>query len=326
VEKYVCRRLHNLRKVNKQILVVLAVLFVLSVIAYGRYQAHRRELPLPHRYKSTCYEKPAPSPLGLYYEDGAVWISSAYYHALLKYDLKTKTVVSSIEVPCFEAAGVTSDGETFWVCDYSKRTIHQISPDGDVLNSYKTPYSTPYGITWDGTHLWILDVYGLKDYPDVGNSVYPAAIIYQYEPETGTVLTIIKSPVPFAGDIAYKDGHIMVTGCTSRKIFHVDINTKETTFWYYPPDTFPRAVAPADNNKVFVTGMGTRDIWEVTLNEHAQYKDFFRLRDITVPLWLVIVFSLVSLPVLLDEIMKKEVTKKKNVWEKPPKWYEFWKE
>lgn len=316
-----------MRKVNKQIFAFLAVLFLVSIIAYGRYQAHRRELPLPHRYKSICYEKPARSPLGLYYEDGAVWISSAYYHALLKYDLETKTVVTSIEVPCFEAAGVTSDGETFWVCDYSKRTIHQISPEGDVLNSYKTPYSTPYGITWDGTHLWILDVYGLQEYPDVSVNLYPAAIIYKYEPETGTILDIIESPAPFAGDIAYKDGEIMVTGCTSRKIFHVDIKTGNPTFWYYPPDNFPRAVAPVEDNRVLVTGMDTWDIWEVNLNEHAQYKDFFRLREVTVPLWLVIVFSLVSLPVVLNEIMKREFTKEKNVWDKKPnKWYEFWKE
>ena len=98
--------------------------------------------------------------------------------------------------------------------------------------------------------------------------------------------------------------------------YSIWIVRQEKRFWYYPPDNFSRAVAFVGDNHVLVTGMDTRDIWQVTLDEYAQYKDVFKLREVTVPLWLVIVFFLLSLPLLLDEIMKKEITIK-NVWEKP---------
>ncbi|MCK4432335.1 MAG: hypothetical protein KAV48_00215, partial [Methanomicrobia archaeon] len=246
-----------MKKDNKILVILIFIFFLFSSYVYREYEDWKGERYLPHRFKSTVYDSPTRSPNGLFFLDGFLWVSSAADHTLIKYDLATETVVESFEIPCFEAAGLTFDGENFWVADYSKRTIYEISPEGTVLGEYRTPYSTPYGLAWDGKNIWILDVYGLEEYPDLYANVYPNSIIYEYDPENGIILDVFDSPTSFAGDIAYKNGEIAVTGCMSRKIFHVDTETKNTTSWYYSPDTVPRAIAVGEDNKYFVSGMTT---------------------------------------------------------------------
>ncbi|MBU7021362.1 MAG: hypothetical protein HXS41_09920 [Theionarchaea archaeon] len=315
-----------MRKANVVFLVILFVLFLMSVFVYGKYDETRRERTLPHRYKNIGYESPTHTPHGLFYLDGYLWISSSYDHALLQYDLETETVVRNLPLPCVEAAGLTYDGKDFWVADYSRKTVYKISPEGDVLNSYETPYSTPWGLAWDGKYLWVCDVYGFEEYPDLSAALYPNSILYQYDPENDTVLRVLESPTAFVGDIAYRKGELIISGCSSRKIFHIDIETGETTLWYYSPETYPRAVAVGEDNIVFVSGMITMDVWEIHLDREAQWKDFFRIHDVKIPLWIVLVFLICTLPIFMDELLKRKYTKKRNVWEEEPKWWQFWKE
>lgn len=315
-----------MRKANVVILAAIFILFLISVSVYGKYDETRREKTLPYRYKDLVYESPTHTPHGLFFLDGYVWISSSYDHALLQYDLKTETVAKTLPLPCVEAAGLTYDGNDFWVADYSRRTIYKISPEGEVLDSFTTPYSTPWGLAWDGQYLWICDVYGFEEFPDLSAALYPDSILYQYDPDTHDVLRILESPTPFAGDIAYKEGELIVSGCSSRKIFHVDIGTGETTRWYYSPEPYPRAVATDQNDTVYVSGMITMDLWEIQLNKRAQWKDFFRVRDIKVPFWIILIFLIFSIPIFMDELLKREYTKKRNVWEEEPRWWQFWKE
>jgi glutamine cyclotransferase len=299
-----------MRKANVVFLVMLFMFFLLSAFVYAKYDEAKRESNIPHRYKDIGFKSPTHTANGLFYLDGYLWISSSYDHALLQYDLKTETVVRSLPVPCFEAAGLTYDGENFWVADYSKRTIYEISPEGDVLNSYRTPYSTPWGLAWDGQYLWI------RDY----------SILYQYDPENEKILRVIHSPASLSGDIAYREGELIISGCSSRKIYHVDIETGETTLWYYSHELYPRAVAAGEDNTVFVSGMKTMDIWELFLNKEAQWKDFFRVRNIIVPGWIILIFLIFAIPIVVEELQWRRYTEKRNVWEEEPKWWQFWKE
>ncbi len=312
-----------MKKTNKILIVAIFIFFILSIFVYKEYKEWKGEQYVPNRFKSIRYESPTHTPNGLFFENGYVWISSSHDQRLIKYDLAKGTVVESIEIPCFQAAGLAFDGENFWIADYGKRTIYKISatdsllsPKGTVLGKYRTPYSTPYGLTWDGEHLWVLDVFGMEEYPTIGEGVYPDAVLYKYDPDTNTILERIESPVAFAGDITYKDGELIVTGCTSRKVFHVDISTGETTQWYYAPDTLPRTIATAEDNKYLLAGMQTRDLWELNLDKQAQYKDIKDENGAIVPFWIIIIFSLLLLPIFLDELMKRNYTEKKGFFEK----------
>jgi exosortase/archaeosortase family protein len=302
---------------NKKWIVVIFIFFIFALFAYREYDEWKGEKYIPNRYKNeNVYESPTYTPNGLFLIGDSIWISSGHDHSLIEYDLTAQTVVQSLDVPCFEASGLAFDGENFWIADYGKRMLYKISPEGKVLGAYRTPYSTPYGVTWDGENLWVLDVFGLEEYPNLYRGVYPDAIIYKYDPETNRILDTIDSPAPFAGDIAYKDDELLITGCTSRKIFHVNVHSKETTSWYYSPDTFPRAIAIGEGNDHLVTGMTTRDIWEVNLDKQAQYKDIRREHDVIIPFWLIIIILLLLLPIFLDELMTKKYKPDESIVEK----------
>ncbi len=295
-----------MKKSNKILIVLIFVFFLFTTYAYRGYEERKGEKYLPYKFKNTIYESPTDTPHGLVFVDGYLWISSTKEQTLIKYDLTTETVAKSFEIPCFQAAGLTFDGENFWVVDYGKRTIYEISPEGTVLGKYETPYSTPYGVAWDGEYIWVLDVYGMEEYPDPDphgeDRISPNSTIYRYDPENDKILDIFDSPTSFAGDIAYKDDELIVTGYTSRKIYHVDIETKRSTSWYYSPDTLPRAIAVGEDNNHFVTGAQTQELWEVHLNMKAQYKDVFRKREVIVPFWLVIITLVLLFPIFLDEV------------------------
>lgn len=302
---------------NKKIIVAIFIFFLFSLYVQHKYEEYRGEKYVPNRYKNDMMlDSPTYTPNGLFFLDGHLWITSAHDQVLIKYDIHKKEVVKSFEIPPFEAAGLTFDGKNFWVCDYSKRTIYQISPEGEVINSYETPYSTPYGITWDGKNLWILDVYGLEEYPQLFANIYPNAFLYKFDPVNNKILDTVDSPVLFAGDIAFQNGDLIVSGCTSRKVFHVDAETGNTDFWYYSPDTFPRAVTAGEENTFWVTGLGTRDLWQVNLDKKAQLKDVRQEADVIVPFWLIIITLLLLLPVALDELTTKEYPVKESSIEK----------
>jgi exosortase/archaeosortase family protein len=162
----------------------------------------------------------------------------------------------------------------------------------------------------------VLDVYGLEEYPQLFANIYPNSFLYKFDPVTNQVLATVDSPVLFAGDIAYHNGDLIISGCTSRKVFHVDIETGDTDFWYYSPDTFPRAVAAGESNTYWVTGLSTRDLWQVNLDKKAQLKDVRREADVIIPFWLIIIMLLLLLPVALDELTTKEYPVKESTFER----------
>lgn len=302
---------------NKKLIVLIFIFFLFCLYVDDQYREWKGEKYVPNRYKNeSVYNRPVYSSNGLYLLGDSLWISSGRDHALLEYDLATQTVIHSLDVPCFEAAGLTFDGEAFWVADYSKRTVYRISMDGDVLGTYETPYSTPFGLAWDGHHLWVLDVFGLEEYPNLYANVFPNSFLYKFDPESGQILDRIESPASFGGDIAYRDGELIVAGVTSRKVFHIDVETKNVTFWYYSPDTLPRAVALGEANHQFISGMSTREIWEVNLDERAQYKDIREERKAIIPFWLILLTCFLLLPIFLEEAMTKKYPQKESVFEK----------
>jgi outer membrane protein assembly factor BamB len=291
-----------MKRGNKILLVVILAFFLITNYAYKQYQERKGEQYIPHKYKMTMYEGPTHTAYGLCYLDGYLWISSAYDHALLKYDFATGEVVQTIEVPCFEAAGLAFDGENFWVADYGKRMLYEMSLEGEVLNTYETPYSTPHGVAWDGENIWILDVYGMEEAPDISLDarVYPNSQIYKFDLETGTALNVFDAPAEHAGDIAYKDGEMLVTG--DGKVFSVNVKTRRTTEWYYAPEKMPRGIAVGEGADQYVTGLASDEIWEVHTNLNAQIKDIRSEHEEIVPLWLIIIIVALLFPILLDEL------------------------
>ncbi|MBU7036449.1 MAG: ABC transporter permease subunit [Theionarchaea archaeon] len=304
----------RMRRSNKIIIFIACIVFVGGWYGVGIYEERQGERNIPHRFTvENEFESPTHAANGLLYMDGYLWITSGYHGAILKYDLTTHEVVDSIDVPCFEATGLTFDGENFWVCDFSKRTIYQISPQGEVVSSYETPYSTPYGVAWDGANLWVLDVYSIEEFPDISgnmNKIYPDSVIYQYDYENDVILDEFKSPSAHSGDITFKDGEIVVVG--DRKAFHITVKTRRVSLWYYVPDNLPRGITFGEDDTAFVSGMATPNIFEIDLNKKAQYKEVRTEHDVPVPLWLIIVTLAIIFPVFMDELIYSSRSKGKR--------------
>ena len=304
----------RMRRSNKVILLIACIVFVVGWYGAGVYEERQGERYIPHRFTTEAvFESPTHAANGLLYMDGYLWITSGYNHAIMKYDLATHEVVDSIDVPCVEATGLTFDGENFWVCDFSRKTIYQISPQGDVVSSYETPYSTPYGVAWDGANLWILDVYSMEEFPDISgnmNKIYPDSIIYEYDFENDVILDEFDSPSAHSGDITFKDGEIVVTG--DRKVFHITVKTRRVSLWYYVPDNLPRGITFGENNMAYVSGMATPNIFEINLNKKAQYKEVRTEHDVPVPLWLVAITLAIVFPVFMDELIYSSRGKEKK--------------
>jgi hypothetical protein len=293
-------------KRSNMIIIVVIVAFFLGVnYGYQKYQDRRGEQYIPHRFKTTELDSPTVTPSGLVYLDGYLWISSTKDGAILKYDTASQTVIDSIEVPCFEVAGIAFDGENFWVADFGRGQLYEITMEGEVVSQYDTPYSTPYGVAYDGENIWVLDVYGIEQAPEMtgGSKTYPNSKVYKFDIETGTATNIIDAPIDHGGDINYTEGTIVVAG--ERKVFFIDPRTRRITEWYYSPDNLTRGIAIKDDTTHYVSGMDVRAIWEIDLSERMKLKEFEEQSRPPVPFWLVVICVAFLFPVILDEFQSR---------------------
>jgi len=67
-------------------------------------------------------------------------------------------IKDSFNSPDSKLRGICWDGANFWVvCDtVGDRRIYKVASDGTVISSFALPANSgqPWGITWDGVHLW----------------------------------------------------------------------------------------------------------------------------------------------------------------------------
>lgn len=294
-----------MKKSNIIIIVVILAFFLFVNFGYQKYQEKRSEKYIPHRFKTTELDTPTSTPSGLLYLDGYLWISSTKEGALLKYDTESQTVIDSIEVPCFEAAGIAFDGENFWIADFGKSVLYEISLQGEVISQYETPYSTPYGVAYDGENIWVLDVYGIEQAPEMtgGSKTYPNSKVYMFDIETHTALHVFEPPMDHCGDITYNEGNIVVAG--ERKVVFMDPRTRRITEWYYSPDNLTRGITLKDDTIHYVSGIDGRSIWEIDLTEKMRLEEFEEQSRAPVPLWLVVITVFLLFPVILDEFQSR---------------------
>src|SRR5689334_10743545 len=69
-------------------------------------------------------------------------------------------VVAHFDVPGSSPRGLTWDGTHLWMVDNLK-TVYQLDTSGNVLSSFKIAFS-PSGMCWDGQALWIGDDTGSR--------------------------------------------------------------------------------------------------------------------------------------------------------------------
>jgi len=98
--------------------------------------------------------------------------------------LASMDIIDDIDAPAFYPTGITFDGNNLWCAAYGTpfepARIFKLNLTGDIIDSFIIPIGTDtWGLTYDGTHLWISD-------PN-------ADMIYKMD-TSGTILDSFDSP------------------------------------------------------------------------------------------------------------------------------------
>ncbi len=115
---------------------------------------------------------PNAAPGGAAWDGTYLWISDFQRQEILQVDPANGALIASFPSPGPRPFGLTWDGSSLWVVDGEEDLVYRIDTLGNVLGSWSTPASDsggprldgqdlwgpgPWGITFDGQYLWILD-------------------------------------------------------------------------------------------------------------------------------------------------------------------------
>ena len=101
------------------------------------------------------------------------------------------------------------DGDHLWTSTLSG-TIYELDPTtGQVLSTLTAPGPQPWGMTFDGTNLWVVD--------------FAEKRISEVDPTTGAELASFPTPDPFGGakGVAWDGTYLNVMGWTSSTIYRM---------------------------------------------------------------------------------------------------------
>jgi len=155
--------------------------------------------------------------LGLTFKDGYFWVSVVSDHTLKKLDANGN-VIQSLPIPAAQNIGIEWDGSAFRIADSGApdEKILTVDTSGVLQSFFLFPGDSPFGLTWDGNTIWCANNQGTGG----------VATIYQFDPETGAVLT--SFPCPNSGSaangLAWDGQHLWIADQTNHLIYRVEGN------------------------------------------------------------------------------------------------------
>jgi len=127
---------------------------------------------------------------------------------------------------------------------------------GDIILQFPSPGSSPSGLAWDGSHLWMAD-----DGTDT---------VYKLDPSNGSVLASFKSPGSAPRGLAWDGTHLWQSDNTTRKLYKLEQAKGTVLSAVEAPVTPARARVPElggftwDGERLWC---GTVDGWSSRMNE-----------------------------------------------------------
>jgi hypothetical protein len=125
-------------------------------------------------------------------------------------DDETRRTVRKIGAGLGLTWSVAWDGANIWTATLDG-DVYKLNPiTGNVLQSFKAPGPQPWGMTYDGTHLWLVD--------------FAEKRISKIDPATGAELASFPTPDPVGGckGVAWDGTCLAVMGWTSPTIYRMD--------------------------------------------------------------------------------------------------------
>lgn len=127
------------------------------------YAPNEPDLVLKHAPDGTLLEtfaapgSPDAKPAGATWDGTHLWLSDRKHDVIMQVDPSDMTVISSFPHPGRSPRDLAWDGSSLWVVDAADLVIYQLDPSGELLETWNSPVPAPYGITFVGEDLWLLD-------------------------------------------------------------------------------------------------------------------------------------------------------------------------
>ncbi|MBM3323727.1 hypothetical protein FJY69_09665, partial [candidate division WOR-3 bacterium] len=97
------------------------------------------------------------------------------------------------------------------------------------VDSFPSPDTTPFGLAWDGTNLWHVDL--------------RARAIYALDPDSGTVRTSFFAPDEWSKGLCWDGSHLWLAGNYASAIYKIDPGTGGVVQQFQAPGSNPTGVA-----------------------------------------------------------------------------------
>lgn len=81
-------------------------------------------------------------------------------NSIVTIDPDSGSVITSFKSPSFSIDGFCFDGSMFWILERSEAKIFVTDPDGNLINTFRTPTNTPSGLTSSENVIWMGDLTG----------------------------------------------------------------------------------------------------------------------------------------------------------------------
>jgi PKD repeat protein len=176
----------------------------------------------------------------------------------------TRTNIKTVEIPAiilhsFPAGGpapfgLTWDGSYLWLSDVYDNTITQLNPSGEVVKTIPSPCDLPFDLAWDGTNLWTINAAGGSD---------PGSTLYKIQP-SGEVTTI-DLPSDFSHGLTW-DGHFLwASDRTQGRIAQINSSNGNILKSFQSPGPEPYGLA-WDGQYLWNADAFTKNLYQIDVN------------------------------------------------------------
>lgn len=194
------------------------------------------------------FPTPGPSPTGLTFHEGALWLTDWETGQLYEIDPQKGELLRQIDAPCYRPEGLASDGERLYVSDYETGKVYVLNTTSGLTETvYSGPADSPKGLAYGGGSLWLVD-----DGEDQ---------IYELVPHDGTILNYYKAPHAYCRGLAHDGRYLWATDRMKDELYCVLPEDGEVLFLVKIEKPFPCGLA-----------FGADAVWMVDFQEKMIHK------------------------------------------------------
>ena len=165
-------------------------------------------------------------------------------------------IVDSFSTPGPAPTGLTWNGTHLWLSDVYNDIIYQLTPSGGIENSFASPCGDPMDLAWDGTHLWVIDAWGTDD---EGNW------LYKIDTSGNLIGNRVEVPMDISTGLTWDGHYLWGADATNGIIRKLDPATGGTIVAFRSPGYDPRGLA-WDGQNLWNTDFTGQKIYQFDVN------------------------------------------------------------